>query len=67
MQQSRARPKGCLVLIGLVLVGVGLMTGVVGVGGTTGLLRSDPVGLVLLAAVVGLVGLLVVLLAARMR
>lgn len=64
---SRVKGSGCLALIGIVLMGVGIMVAVVGVAAQSGLLRSDPAGLVLLAAAVGLVGLLVFVAASRMR
>lgn len=69
MQSTRPRTKGkgCLALIGMVLIGAGIMVAAVGVGGQAGMLRSDPVGLVLLAAAVGLVGFLVFIVASRMR
>lgn len=59
--------KGCLALVGLVLVGAGAVTAAVGAGASAGILRSDPAGLVLVAAAVALVGAAVFVAATGIR
>lgn len=59
--------KGCLALVGLVLVGAGILTAAVGAGASAGLLRGDPAGLVLVAAAVALTGAAVFVLATGLR
>jgi hypothetical protein len=49
--------KGCLALGGLVLLAAGALLGLAAAGEAAGLLRSDPAGLGLVAAAVGLLGL----------
>lgn len=59
--------KGCMALVGLVLVGAGVLTAAVGAGASAGILRSDPAGLVLTAAFVALLGAAVFVVATGLR
>ena len=58
---------GCVLLGGLILLGAGGFTALVGVGGESGVLRSDPQGMLLLAALALLVGLVLVVVSVGMR
>lgn len=55
--RRRGRGRGCAALAGLVLLGAALVLGLVAVGAGAGVLRSDPVGLLLVAAILALVGI----------
>lgn len=59
--------RGCLALAALVLLGAALVLAAVGVGAKAGLLRSDPAGLLLLAALAALVGAGIFIAAGRRR
>jgi len=63
--KEKRKGKGCLALGALVMMGAAVLLGLVAVGTGSGLLRSDPVGLGLMAVAVGLIGLLFFLLIAR--
>lgn len=62
---NNRRRGGCAALVALTLLGAGLLLGVVGLGARAGVLRSDPAGLLLLAAVLGLLGIGVFIAASR--
>ncbi len=64
MKEGRRR-VGCVALTGMVLVGAAALLGVIGMGAKSGVLRSDPAGLLLLAALLGLLGLGVFIAASR--
>lgn len=55
--EGRRRGRGCAALGGLVLLGAALALAVVAMGAGAGLLRSDPAGLLLVAALLALVGI----------
>lgn len=51
---------GCVLLAGLIFLGAGAFTAVVVAGGQSGMLRSDPQGMLLIAALAALMGLVMV-------
>ena len=68
MNVEYGRPRiGCVLLAGLMLIGAGCFTASVVVGGQAGLLRDDPQGILLLAAVAVCLGLAAVVVAERLR
>jgi hypothetical protein len=66
-EQGGRAGVGCILLVGLVLLGAGCFTASVVVGGQAGLLRDDPQGMLLLAGLAILGGVALVAVAIRGR
>ena len=58
---------GCVLLGGLLLLGAGGFTGLVVIGGQSGVLRDDPAGMLLVAGLARLAGLVLVMSAVAVR
>ena len=67
-EQKRGRAGvGCVLLLGLILLGAGAFMSLVVMGGASGILRSDPQGMLLVAALAALVGLALMFVSVGLR
>ena len=67
-ERQGGRPGvGCVLLTGLVLLGAGVFTALVVAAGQSGILRSDPQGMFLLAALAALAGLVLMFVSVGLR
>lgn len=66
-EQGGRAGVGCILLVGLLLLGAGCFAASVVVGGQAGLLRDDPQGMLLLAGLAILVGVVLVVAAIARR